>query len=632
MSHHIFNKKKGIDIIRMSSEQMPECPGVYQMLDIAGRVLYVGKAYNLQKRIKSYMHSNNHTHRITHMISQINNIRFTVTCTEVEALLLEANMIKRLKPRFNILLRDDKSFPYILITDKHKIPALYKHRDSSTIQGSYFGPFASVDAVEKTINSLQRTFFLRSCADSVFRHRTRPCLLFQIKRCSGPCTGEISSEKYMEFVHEAKKFLSGGNHNLKEKIARNMNQATLKEDYESAIIHRDRLAALSHIQNHNDSIYNRMDCFSLYHNKNLACIQTCFFHFGQNRGTCTFFLKTDSESTNAQILSYFLRQFYTDKPCPENILLSEEAEETSLLEISFFKQYGYKVKITVPKQGEKRKIIEQALINAHRSHTQKLSTEISHQMILKDFKKKFALPHSPKRIEIYDNSHIMGCSAVGCMVVVGENGFVKNQYRKFNLHPNDVKTQDDCAMMRMVLERRFSQLIKNEENLNFHPKKQEYSFPSWPDVVILDGGKGQLSAAQGVLKKLNVENRITIISIAKGPKRSAGMEKFFVKKGEALVLNMRDPILYFIQRLRDEAHRFAITTHRKRRKKAAYSPLDEINGIGPLRKRLLLQSFGTVKMISRSSPETLASIEGISKKIACKIYNHFHKNTSHTPT
>ncbi|CAL9914217.1 UvrABC system protein C [Candidatus Liberibacter solanacearum] len=627
MTHYNIHKTKGMNIIAQMSKQIPEYPGVYQMLDAAGKVLYVGKAYNLQKRVKSYTQLNNHTHRIMCMINQTRDLNFTTTRTEVEALLLEASMIKRLKPRFNILLRDDKSFPYIIITDEHKIPSLYKHRGPPVMKGSYFGPFASVDAVEKTINSLQRAFFLRSCSDNIFGCRTRPCLLFQIKRCSGPCTGEISAEKYMEFVYEAKDFLSGRNHDLKRKIAQKMNKATLEEDYESAIIHRDRLVALSHIQNHSESINETMDCFSLYHDKNIACIQTFFFRFGQNRGSYTFFLKTDPQSTNAQIFSYFLRQFYEDKPCPESILLSEKAEESQLLEISFCEKYGHKVKITIPKQGEKKKIIEQALINARNSHAQKISLEISHQAMIKDFAEKFALPYIPKRIEIYDNSHVMGCSAVGCMVVAGESGLVKNQYRKFNLHPDDVKTQDDCAMMRVVLERRFSQLIKNEANSNFPPTKQEYSFPSWPDVVILDGGRGQLSAAQSVLKKLNIENRITIISIAKGHQRNAGMEKFFVENGKELMLHMRDPVLYFVQKLRDEAHRFAVTTHRKRRKKASYNPLEEINGIGPLRKRSLLQSFGTVKMISRSSPETLASTEGISKKIACKIYTHFHKNT-----
>ncbi|MEG8099207.1 excinuclease ABC subunit UvrC [Candidatus Liberibacter brunswickensis] len=622
-----------MNIIQTLSKEMPECPGIYQMLDATGKVLYIGKAYNLKKRIKNYMQLKNHTRRIMHMISQIQNIQFTITKTESEALLLEAIMIKRLKPRFNILLRDDKSFPYILITDEHKIPALYKHRGAPVLKGSYFGPFASVEAVDKTISALQRSFFLRNCSDSVFGCRSRPCLLFQIKRCSGPCTGEISSEEYMELVHKTKEFLSGRNNNIKEEISFQMNQASLKEDYETAILHRDRLVALSNIQNHRDLNCNTtMDYFSIYHDRNIACIQAFFFRFGQNRGTCTFFLKTDSESTNSQILSHFLRQFYEDKPCPENILLSEEADEITLLEISLSKKYGYKIKITIPKQGEKRKIIEQSLINARKSHSQKLNEEISTQIAMKDFAKKFSLPCIPKRIEIYDNSHVMGYSAVGCMVVAGENGFVQNQYQKFIFNQEDIKTQDDCAMIRVVLERRFSSLIKNKENLTFKYKECEYSFPSWPDVVILDGGKGQLSAANSVFKKLNIENRIKVISIAKGKNRNAGMEKFFVENGRELMLHMRDPVLYFIQRLRDEAHRFAVTAHRKRRKKATYNPLDEINGIGSLRKRLLLQSFGTVKMISRSSPEVLASIKGISKKIAYKIYNHFHKNTPYKST
>ncbi|MBL0848891.1 MAG: excinuclease ABC subunit UvrC [Candidatus Liberibacter ctenarytainae] len=609
------------NIIAQLSKNMPQSPGVYQMLDDIDKVIYVGKAYNLQKRIRSYIQPKNHTQRIIQMIGQIKNIECIITRTEVEALLLEANMIKRLKPRFNILLRDDKSFPYILITDDHKVPALYKHRGTPIRKGSYFGPFASADAVEKTINSLQRSFLLRSCSDSTFGNRTRPCLLFQMKRCSGPCTNEISAEKYMEFISEAKYFLSGSSQTLKEKIAHSMNQAALKEDYESAILYRDRLVALSHIQNHSESHNETTDYFALFREKNLSCIQTLFLRFGQNRGENVFFLKTDPQLTNAKIISCFLTQFYDNKPCPENIILSEEVEESQLLETSFAQKYGHKVKITIPLRGEKKKTIDMILLNARKAYTKKIANEISQKQLIKDFTEKFSLPYIPQRIEIYDNSHIMGHNAVGCMVVAGENGFVKNKYQKFNLHSNEVSTQDDCAMMHLVLERRFSKLIKRKEK----ESPESHQFPSWPDVIILDGGKGQLSSAWNVFKKLDIENRVVAISIAKGPQRNAGQEKFFVENGKELMLSMRDPVLHFIQRLRDEAHRFAITTHRKRRKKIAYSPLDEINGIGLLRKRLLLQSFGTVKMISRASPETLTSIEGISKKIACKIYTHFHK-------
>ncbi|AHA28347.1 excinuclease ABC subunit UvrC [Candidatus Liberibacter americanus] len=613
-----------MNIIKKFIKQIPETPGVYKMLDSNGKVLYIGKAYNLQKRVKNYTKITNHTNRITCMINQTSNVEFIATCTEVEALLLEANMIKNLKPQFNILLRDDKFFPYIMITDDHKFPALYKHRGPQIRKGSYFGPFASVDAVEKTVSALQRAFFIRNCNDNIFECRTRPCLLFQIKRCSGPCTGEISAEKYIKLVNEAKDFLSGYNQNIKEKIAYEMNQATKIEDFETAIKHRDRIAALSLIQNHSDFNTETTDFFSIYRDKNTACIQTVFFRFGQNRGSNAFFLKTDPQLSNAQIIKSFLTQFYDDKPCPKNILLSEEVEESKLLEKSFTKKYGHKVKINVPNRGEKKKIIIQALVNAREYHSQKITTEIFHKQSIKDFAIKFSLKKTPKRIEIYDNSHVMGCSAVGCMVVAGDNGFIKNQYQKFNLNPNDVSTKDDCAMMRFLLERRFSKLLKNKINHNI--EKNEYSFPSWPDVVIIDGGKGQLSAAYSLLKKLGIENRFKVISIAKGKQRNDRQERFFIEDGKEIVLSMRDPVLYLMQRLRDEAHRFAITSHRKRRKKLTYSPLDEIDGIGKTRKYSLLQSFGTIRMISRASPETLALTEGISKKIADKIYRYFHRN------
>ncbi|MBY7648910.1 MAG: excinuclease ABC subunit C [Candidatus Liberibacter europaeus] len=615
-------------------KKMPASPGVYKMLDANGKILYIGKAYNLQKRVRSYTQLKNHTQRIMYMISQTKNVEFVTTRTETEALLLEAHMIKSLKPRFNILLSDDKYFPYILITDDHKVPALYKHRGPPVRTGSYFGPFASVDAVEKTINSLQRVFFLRNCPDSTFGCRTRPCLLFQIKKCSGPCTGEISVEKYMDLVSDAKDFLSGRNqHLIKEKIAHDMNQATIKEDFESAITHRDRLEALSHIQNHSEFNDEIMDFFAIYQDKNIACIQTIFFRFGQHRGARIFFLKTYSQLNNAQILKSFLIQFYDDKPCPKNILLSETVDEAKLLETSLTKKSGHRVKITIPHRGEKRKIIEQALVNANKAHSQKIANEIFNTQVIKDFAEKFALPRIPKRIEIYDNSHIMGCSAVGCMVVSGENGFMKNQYRKFNFNLHDINTKDDCAMMRMLLTRRLSQLIKNKAHDDCDQTKEDISFSSWPDVIIVDGGKGQLSVAHSILRQLKIDNHIKIISIAKGPQRNAGREKFFIDNGKELVLSMRDPVLYFIQRLRDEAHRFAITAHRTRRKKIAYNhPLDEIGGIGPMRKRSLLQSFGTIKMISRASPEVLTSTEGISKKTATKIYNHFHSNTQYRST
>ncbi|AGA65144.1 Excinuclease ABC subunit C [Liberibacter crescens BT-1] len=636
---HIYDQNNPIinnnGIISKFVKNLTNSPGVYRMLDKDGHVLYVGKARNLQKRVASYTQNKGHSIRIKNMINQTANMEFITTHTEVEALLLEANLIKQLRPRFNVLMRDDKSFPYILITEGGKTAsALYKHRGAHLKKGDYFGPFASTSAVERTINSLQRAFLLRTCSDSVFNCRTRPCLLFQIKRCSGPCTQEISNEEYEKLVNEAKSFLSGHSKNIKKEIACAMNKAANQENFESAAMYRDRLAALSYIQNHHDisiDTHETTDVFALYHEGGISCIQVFFFRFKQNWGNRTYFLKGDTQLSKAQVLSSFLTQFYDDKTCPQNILLSDNIEDIDLLKAAFYYKSGHKVKIIVPHQGKKRELVEQALMNSREAHKQKFAEETLQKQLLENFSKTFSLTYIPKRIEIYDNSHIMGSNAVGVVVVAGVEGFIKNQYRKFNICLNDINPGDDCGMMREVIKRRFQRLMKETPKFNSSAQSNNnISFPKWPDVLIIDGGQGQVNAVYSTLKDLGIQDYLTVIGIAKGPNRNAGFDRFFTQQKKYFVLAPRSAVLYFIQRLRDEAHRFAITTHRTNRKKGLiHSPLNDIPNIGPSRKHALLQYFGTIKEISNATPDDLAAVNGISKKIAHKIHSYFHKSDNY---
>ncbi|MFJ1307213.1 excinuclease ABC subunit UvrC [Agrobacterium sp. P15N1-A] len=630
---------KGMDLIAEFVKHLPNSPGVYRMFNEAGDVLYVGKARSLKKRVGNYAQGRVHSNRIAQMVRFTTHMEFVTTRTETEALLLEANLIKRLRPRFNVLLRDDKSFPYILITADNRAPAIFKHRGARARKGDYFGPFASAGAVGRTINSLQRAFLIRTCTDSVFETRTRPCLLYQIKRCSGPCTHEISDQGYEELVKEAKDFLSGKSQSVKTAIARQMNEAAEDLDFERAAVYRDRLAALSHVQSHqgiNPAGIEEADVFAIHHEGGISCIQVFFFRTGQNWGNRAYFPKADPSLAGSEILNAFLAQFYDDKPVPKQILLSETVEEQELLAAALGEKAGHKVTISVPQRGEKKDITDHVLANAREAHGRKLAETSSQARLLKGFAETFGLSYVPRRIEIYDNSHIMGTNAVGGMVVAGPEGFVKNQYRKFNIKSTDITPGDDFGMMREVMTRRFSRLLKEEgkpdRGQTQTPTPEEAAdmpFPAWPDVILIDGGQGQMTAVRAILDELGIRDCVTAIGVAKGVDREAGRERFFADGRSDFSLPPRDPVLYFIQRMRDEAHRFAIGSHRARRKKEMVrNPLDEISGIGPGRKRSLLQHFGTAKAVSRAGLNDLMAVSGISETVARQIYNHFHESGS----
>ncbi|WP_312405027.1 excinuclease ABC subunit UvrC [Rhizobium sp.] len=633
---------KGADLIAEFVKHLPNAPGVYRMFNEAGDVMYVGKARSLKKRVGNYAQGRLHSNRLTRMVRETTHMEFVTTRTETEALLLEANLIKRLRPRFNVLLRDDKSFPYILISGDHRAPALLKHRGARARTGQYFGPFASASAVGRTINSLQRAFLLRTCTDSVFETRTRPCLLYQIKRCSGPCTHEISDAGYADLVKEASDFLSGRSQNVKNTIAAQMQEASEDLDFERAAVYRDRLAALSHVQSHqgiNPAGVEEADIFAIHHEGGLTCIQVFFFRTGQNWGNRAYFPKADPQMTAAEVLNAFLAQFYDDKPVPKQILLSETVEEQDLLALAFSEKAGHKVAILVPQRGEKRDLVDHVLANAREAHGRKQAETSSQARLLKGLAETFALPYVPRRIEIYDNSHIMGTNAVGGMVVAGPEGFVKGQYRKFNIKSTDITPGDDFGMMKEVMTRRFSRLIKEEgipnrsisaatasEAETSSDDINDAAFPAWPDVILIDGGQGQMTAVRAILDELGIRDVVTAIGVAKGVDRDAGRERFFADGKSDFSLPPRDPVLYFIQRMRDEAHRFAIGSHRARRKKEMIkNPLDEISGIGPGRKRKLLQHFGTAKAVSRAGLNDLMAVEGISEAVAKQVYNHFHE-------
>ncbi|MBB2837161.1 UNVERIFIED_ORG: excinuclease ABC subunit C [Rhizobium etli] len=627
----------GAELIGEFVKRLPNSPGVYRMFNAEGDVLYVGKARSLKKRVGNYAVGRVHSNRIAQMVRQTANMEFVTTRTETEALLLEANLIKRLRPRFNVLLRDDKSFPYILITGDHRAPAIFKHRGARARKGDYFGPFASAGAVGRTINSLQRAFLIRTCTDSVFETRTRPCLLYQIKRCSGPCTHEVSDEGYAELVQEAKDFLSGKSQKVKSHMAEAMNQAAEDLDFERAAIYRDRLAALSHVQSHqgiNPAGVEEADVFAIHHEGGVSCIQVFFFRTGQNWGNRAYFPKADPQLSGAEVLNAFLAQFYDDKPVPKQIMLSETVEELELLAAALSEKAGHKVSILVPQRGEKRDLVEHVIGNAREAHGRKLAETASQSRLLEGFKETFGLAYAPQRIEIYDNSHIMGTNAVGGMVVAGPEGFVKNQYRKFNIKSTDITPGDDFGMMKEVMTRRFSRLIKAEGIPDRTAQAAaadaaDMPFPAWPDVILIDGGQGQMTAVRAILAELGITDSVMAIGIAKGVDRDAGRERFFPPGRESFTLPPRDPVLYFIQRMRDEAHRFAIGSHRARRKKEMVkNPLDEIGGIGPSRKRALLQHFGTAKAVSRAALSDLMAVEGISEAVAKQVYNHFHDDAA----
>ncbi|MBZ9974892.1 excinuclease ABC subunit UvrC [Mesorhizobium sp. BR-1-1-10] len=637
----------GAEVIQTLVKRLPNAPGVYRMMNAAGDVLYVGKARSLKKRVTNYAQGRFHTNRIGRMVRETSTMEFVVTRTEIEALLLEANLIKRLRPRFNVLMRDDKSFPYILLTGDHVSPGIYKHRGARSRKGDYFGPFASAGAVGRTINSLQRAFLLRSCTNSFYENRTRPCLLYQIKRCAGPCTGEISHEGYAELVAEAKDFLSGRSQKVKTEISAAMQQASQDLDFERAAIYRDRLAALSHVQSHqgiNPATVDEADVFAIHQEGGQVCIQVFFFRTGQNWGNRAYFPKADPALEGSEVLGSFLAQFYDDKPTPRAILLSQTVEDQELLAEALSTRAGRKVAISVPQRGEKKDLTDNALQNAREALGRRLAETSTQARLLAGFAETFGLAKPPVRIEVYDNSHIMGTNAVGAMVVAGPEGFVKNQYRKFNIRSTEITPGDDFGMMREVMERRFSRLLKEHGDVAVAEGAAageamaaeagddieddiSGSFPAWPDVILIDGGQGQMTAVRKILSDLGIEDRVVAIGIAKGQDRDAGRERFFVRGRDSFSLPVRDPVLYFVQRLRDEVHRFAIGSHRARRKKEMVkSPLDEIAGIGPGRKRALLLAFGTAKAVSRAAIEDLRKVDGISEQVAKLVYNHFHES------
>ncbi len=555
------------------------------------------------------------------------------TRTETEALLLEANLIKRLRPRFNVLLRDDKSFPYILMSGDHAAPAIMKHRGARKRKGSYFGPFASAGAVDRTINALQKAFLIRTCSDAVYDNRARPCLLHQIKRCAAPCTGEISLDDYAGLVGEAKAFLSGKSLAVKAELAGNMEAAAQTLDFESAARYRDRLAALSHVGSHqgiNPQSVEEADVFAIHQDGGMSAIQVFFFRTGQNWGNRAYFPRADKSLEAPAVLESFLAQFYDDKPIPRQVMVSSDFPDRQLLAAALSERAGRKIAVHLPSRGEKKALVEHALTNAREALARKLADTSSQNQLLDGLARVFDLDATPRRIEVYDNSHIMGTNALGAMIVAGPDGFAKKHYRKFNIRSKDLTPGDDFAMMREVIERRFSRLLKDvgprsEDAGDATPADAEGDLKPWPDLILIDGGKGQLSAVMGVLDDLGIAD-LPVVSIAKGRDREAGRESFFRPGRQPMMLPHRDPVLYFIQRLRDEAHRFAIGGHRARRKKdMTRNPLDEIAGIGPSRKRALLRHFGTAKAVSRAGIEDLVEVEGISEQMAEAIYDHFHE-------
>jgi len=622
---------RGAEVIRRFWEHAPAGPGVYRMIGANHEVLYVGKAKSIRKRIASYLRPAGHTARIARMIALTASMVFVSTETETEALLLETNLIKQLKPRFNVLMRDDKSFPYILLTSDHPAPQITKHRGARNRKGAYFGPFASVWAVNRTLNALQRAFLIRSCPDSYYANRTRPCLLYQIKRCSAPCTGEISEADYAGLVREAHDFLSGKSRAVREHLAEEMTRAANLMEFERAARLRDRIAALSAIQGAqgiNPKTVEEADVFAIIEEAGQFCIEVFFFRTYQNWGNRAYFPRADKSLALEEVLDSFLAQFYADKPPPRLILLSHDIENRAVLEESLRERASQAVEIAVPRRGEKKELVEQAEQNAREALGRKLYESASQAKLLTALAGALGLPHVPHRIEVYDNSHIMGTNAVGAMIAAGPDGFMKTHYRTFNIKSQELTPGDDYGMMREVLRRRFTRLMK--EDFSETPGSsagtdEETGFPGRPDLILIDGGKGQFDAARSVLAELGVTG-VAIAAIAKGPDRNAGRESFFVEGKEPFKLSPRDPALYFVQRLRDEAHRFAIGSHRARRKREfTKSPLDEIPGIGPARKRALLHAFGTAKAISRAALSDFEKVPGINAATARLVYDFFHE-------
>ncbi|WP_421787707.1 excinuclease ABC subunit UvrC [Hyphobacterium sp.] len=607
----------GPEVIASYVKRLPAKPGVYRMYGKDGAVLYVGKAKNLKNRVSNYAKGGGHNNRIAMMIALTRSMEFVVTETETEALLLEANLIKRLKPRYNVILRDDKSFPYILIRTDHDAPQIRKHRGARKTKGMYFGPFASAGAVNATLNTLQKAFLLRTCTDSVYEGRTRPCMLYQIKRCAGPCVDLVSKEAYQELVDEAEAFLRGRSNALREELSGQMADASEALDFERAARLRDRIRAIAAVttdQGINPEGVEEADIVALAREGGKSCVQVFFYRAGQNWGNQSFFPKHEAEAEPSEILSAFLAQFYDDRPAPALIMTSHSVEEAELISEALTLRAGRKVGVITPQRGQKRKLVDRTRTNAREALGRRLSESATQAKLLNGVAKVFGLDEPPDRIEVYDNSHIQGSNALGAMIVAGPEGFSKTHYRRFNMKGDDAATNDDYGMMAAMLRRRFARLLKEKEE----------GAPV-PGLVLIDGGKGQLSVALEVMEELGLTD-IPIAAIAKGPERDAGREAFYMPGKPPFKLPMNDPVLYYLQRLRDEAHRFAIGGHRAKRQKALRdNPLDSIPGIGPSRKKALLAHFGSAKAVERAALADLEAVEGVSAAMAKRIHDWFQQ-------
>ena len=610
--------RQGHEVIRDYLNRLDQSPGVYRMLDAQSRVLYVGKARALKRRVSNYAKPSGHSPRIARMISETASMMFLTTRTETEALLLEQNLIKQLKPRYNVLLRDDKSFPNIVIGAAHDFPQIRKHRGAKTEKGQYFGPFASAGAVNRTLNQLQKVFLLRNCSDTTFDSRTRPCLLYQIKRCSAPCVGYISASDYAASVADAARFLRGNSTEIQEQLGVQMAEAAEAMEYERAAALRDRIRALTQVQGTqgiNPQTVREADIIALHMEGGQACVQVFFIRANQNWGNHDYYPRLGGSESPDEVMEAFLGQFYDNKEPPRQVILSHGLEEAELMEAALGQKRGGKVEILVPQRGEKAELVEGALRNARESLARRMAESATQAKLLRGLADAFGLDGAPARIEVYDNSHIQGAHAVGAMIVAGPEGFLKSQYRKFNIRGDDLTPGDDFGMMKEVLTRRFQRLLKEDPD-----RKSD----AWPDLLLIDGGAGQISAVAEIMGDLGVDD-VPFIGVAKGVDRDAGKEEFHRYGARPFALKRNDPVLYFIQRLRDEAHRFAIGAHRDKRSKAiGATPLDEVPGIGATRKRALLAHFGSAKAVSRADLADLKAVEGISDRMAETIYAFFH--------
>ena len=607
----------GPELIADFVSRLPYKPGVYRMFDEHGNVLYVGKAKSLKKRVSAYTSYKRHPIRIQRMIRATHDMEFVVCGSETEALLLEASLIKRLKPRYNILLRDDKSFPYILVRKDHPAAQITKHRGARNIKGDYYGPFASAGAVNRTLDTLQRAFRLRNCSDSIYDSRTRPCMLHQIKRCSAPCTGEIELEDYAELIGDAEDFLTGKSAALRQRLQGQMSDASADLNFEKAAELRDRLHAMSQVSGAsggiNSTTFDEGDVIAIHSEGGQSCVQVFFYRSGQNWGNNSYFPRHTKEDDTADVIDAFIAQFYLNKPIPKNIFVNQTLPNRELLESGLSERSGRNIKISKPARGEKKMLVKRAVKNAQEALARKMAETASQQRLLKELQEVFGLDDMPNRIEVYDNSHIQGSNAVGAFIVAGAEGFRKKEYRTFNIKDIETEPGDDYGMMREVFRRRFSRLMKDDQL-------------EWPDVVLIDGGKGQLSVVKETMDELGATERTTLVAIAKGPDRNAGRETFFMPGRAPFTMPPKTPALYYLQRLRDEAHRFAIGTHRaKRKKQMITNPLDGITGIGPGRKKALLAHFGSAKAVKTAAVEDLALVEGVSSKLAKQIYDYFNE-------